>query len=199
MDLNLEDLVERLSELIDNRLSGSVSLPAVVRLGDDMRKSGEQLVGLGVYLMRKTFGASWEDIGHELGISRQSAWERYRDYESPPTDLSVPEADTIRFRFKVNGSFIDYMPHPITVPKAAHDRLLNALGTETLEVTVRGPDGPEMEGTLRHSTSGGGPYFQVMVREGMPGETICDFQIGQTLIVEITPGSETVVHLRPEE
>ncbi len=37
-------------------------------------------------------GASWEDIGSSLGVSRQAAWEKYRDLARALLDLTASRA-----------------------------------------------------------------------------------------------------------
>lgn len=42
-----------------------------------VKAEAEQAIRHGVRVLRESHGASWEDIGHALGISRQAAQQRY--------------------------------------------------------------------------------------------------------------------------
>lgn len=195
--MDLGQIMERILDFEAERDNGTVDLAAAVKLGADMRRSSELLLGSSIYVWRKA-GTSWADIGKELGMSRQAAWERFHEYEDlSPEFFDSDELgdDSVSFPFSVNGSFIDYLPHPITIPKRAHDKLADTIGTATRDVVVFGSDGEEMPGRIRHSVSGGGPYFQLGINEGTAGETVCDFQIGQRISVEIVTAPEVIVYL----
>lgn len=45
----------------------------------EISAAAERLLELEIELARR-YGLTWEDVGGALGISRQSAWERFRNY-----------------------------------------------------------------------------------------------------------------------
>ena len=50
-------------------------------------------------------GKSWTDIAVSLGVTRQSAWERWRDVDedAPPTLPTPPDLETVREQIRLRG------------------------------------------------------------------------------------------------
>jgi hypothetical protein len=108
---------------------------------------------------------AWEEIADRLGVTRQTAWTRYRSVERG--DSSLPqrpgprtEADRVDFQFRVNKSYNDR--GEITVP-TVHNK--------SLDDRLRG-NGPSWSATLRlqvasapiklrRGRTGGNDYYQL--------------------------------------
>lgn len=68
------------------------------------------------------------------------------------------------FDFTVNRSFLFQGDHPITFRKRSHDRLVAVIGAirhSSRPVRVVNAVGREMDGRIRHSTTGGNDYYQL--------------------------------------
>jgi hypothetical protein len=60
------------------RLDGQVEWKTVFGATDRIRKELRLFEGTFVNVLR-TFGKSWAQIGDELGLTRQAAWERFHE------------------------------------------------------------------------------------------------------------------------
>ena len=65
----------------------------------------------------KAEGATWEQIGEALGITRQAVWQRYREV------IRSARADPKNFRRWLNNETQDYDPSPLgSPPKVGHSK-----------------------------------------------------------------------------
>ena len=111
---------------------------------------------------------SWDQIAERLGISRQTAWKKFRMVEEDVTRLRQRPGprrgrDVVEFGFEVNPSFLNPRnPSRITIPKLFNDqldeRLPGAGPSWQLAVVSRLGRGP---GRLRRSQTGGNRYYQL--------------------------------------
>jgi hypothetical protein len=85
-------LLERSFE--STRRTGQVEWDKVLSSTERIRKEVALLEGDLVNVLR-TFGKSWTEIGEELGISRQAAWERFhhavKEAQARTTDSGYEE------------------------------------------------------------------------------------------------------------
>jgi hypothetical protein len=68
------EVLER--SLEGTRIDGQVEWKTVLTATEQIRKEVGLFEGAAVSVLR-SFGRSWAEIGDELGISRQAAWERF--------------------------------------------------------------------------------------------------------------------------
>jgi hypothetical protein len=91
----------------------------------------------------------------------------------------------ISFEFTVNQSVLGYPNRPITIPKRLYGRLEQEILRDEDDIVVVCPDGTPMTGYIHSSTAGYGPYYQIRVRRGYPGDPISQLRIGRPITVEI--------------
>lgn len=52
-------------------------LPDAVRRTEALRRAADDYIPAIIAWFRQDLGATWEQVGEALGVSRQAAWERY--------------------------------------------------------------------------------------------------------------------------
>lgn len=72
-----QKLGDALREMMDaHKAEGLDDLTAGLKAADEAGEQIDELIGSAIAVLRM-FGKSWADIGADLGISRQAAWERF--------------------------------------------------------------------------------------------------------------------------
>jgi transposase-like protein len=136
---------------------GSAALEALSDVGSLRRLLDE--VELTAVRTARRAGRSWSEIATRLGVTRQSAWERWRDLdEAPPSEARPPEAmstiepETLEL---VRASVAEHLIDPVakrrrstvTVPKVVGrplDEAVRALAERGLLAIGPDPDGPPL-------------------------------------------------------
>ena len=91
----------------------------------------------------------------------------------------------VKFRFIVGSAFLNYMWHPITIPKSQVDyKILESehLAEEGLKIIC--PNGQGMTGHMYHGVAGYGPYYQIKIN-GHGNDNLFRLNHRQPLIIEI--------------
>ena len=91
----------------------------------------------------------------------------------------------IRFKFKVNNSFLQYNTRPITIPKTQVD--YEQIRKEQLasdNVRVICPYNEQMSGRIYFGVAGYGSYYQVKIN-GSPRDHLRNLPLGTKLNVSI--------------
>lgn len=134
----------------------------------------------------------WDQIAERLGISRQTAWTKFRSVEGnvarlPQRPGPRRDGDVVEFSFEVNRSFLNpRLSSPITVPTSFIGQLDERLPGDgpSWQLTVVAPLG-RGPGRLRRSQTGGNRYYQLTftpaVRQSILGPT----QLGDPIRVRI--------------
>jgi hypothetical protein len=98
----------------------------------------------------------------------------------------------VRFKFRVNSSFLGYPHRPITVPRGQVDYgVFDSEGLDADNLRVICPEGERMSGRVVYSKAGYGPYYQIKIY-GAQNDPLSRLQFGQSLIVEIEKVRELV-------
>lgn len=135
---------------------------------------------------------TWELIAERLGISRQTAWTKFRSVEDDVARLPQRpgprrDGDVVEFTFEVNASFLNpRLSSPITIPSSFIGQLDERLPGEgpSWQLTVvselgRGP------GRLRRSQRGGNRYYQLTFTSGVRQLVLGPTRLGELLRVRI--------------
>ena len=91
----------------------------------------------------------------------------------------------ITFNFTINKSFLNYPPHPLTIPKEFYPYLDIHGILKRQEATVVFPDGSTAEGYIHRSKAGWGEYHQIKIRSPYSGAGISGLKIDAVIKVDI--------------
>ncbi len=148
---------------------------------------------------------SWDQVAQRLGISRQSAWAKFRMDEEDVARLRQrpgprQDGDVVGFIFHVNQSFLNSrLASPITIPTSFNDQLDERMPGDgpSWHLTVVSPLG-RGSGRLRRSQTGGTRYYQLTFSPAVRQLVIGPAKPGERLRVRIPLLGHLSAELSPE-
>jgi len=135
---------------------------------------------------------SWDQIAERLGISRQTAWTKFRSVEDDVARLPQRpgprrDGDVVEFSFRVNRSFLSpRLSSPITIPTSFIGQLDDRLPGEgpSWQLMVVAPLG-RGRGRVRRSQTGGHRYYQLTFTPAVRQLILGTTRLGDSLRVRI--------------
>jgi len=102
----------------------------------------------------------------------------------------------ITFFFTVNKSFLEYVNHPITIPRKSNSSLIKEIysgaGNKNMLVCIIPPNGRILNGQIYYGKSSYGSYYQIKVLGNYPSDYFGDLKIGEIIGVSIKKTGEKI-------
>jgi hypothetical protein len=92
----------------------------------------------------------------------------------------------INFRFKIGKAFLEvekYRHHPITIPRAHYEQLVQESLDED-SVSIVSPYGT-MSGKIIFGYAGFGKFHQIQMFDGHAGDPMTKFKLAEQVVVEV--------------